>query len=155
MMDGKEKAFDRARKKAENVARNPEKVKKILDSAMHKSAAHKNPSQFQEISEKFQALIRLVRSWINREYQVIPWQTILLAITAIVYFVSPFDAIFDFIPLLGLADDVAILTAVLSSINHDLDKFMTWENELISTASEAAVPTVEADYEEVGEEKQK
>ena len=154
MMDGKEKAFDRARKKAENVARNPEKVKKILDSAMHKSAAHKNPSQFQEISEKFQALIRLVRSWINREYQVIPWQTILLAITAIVYFVSPFDAIFDFIPLLGLADDVAILTAVLSSINHDLDKFMTWENELISTASETAVPTVEADYEEVGGERQ-
>ncbi len=155
MMDGKEKAFDRARKKAENVARNPEKVKKILDSAMHKSAAHKNPSQFQEISEKFQALIRLVRSWINREYQVIPWQTILLAITAIVYFVSPFDAIFDFIPLLGLADDVAILTAVLSSINHDLDKFMTWENEILSTASEAAVPTIEADYEEVGGERQK
>ncbi len=150
MMNGKGKAFDRARRKAENVARDPEKVKKILDSAIHKSAAHKNPSQFQEISEKFQALVRMVRSWINREYQVIPWQTILLAITAIVYFVSPFDAIFDFIPLLGLADDVAILTAVLSSINHDLDKFLIWEHEILSKAAESTIPTVEADYEEVG-----
>lgn len=152
-MDTKGKAFERAKKKAENVARDPEKVKKIIDSALNKANAAKTSSQFQEISDKFQALVRMLRSWLNKEYRVVPWQTIILAFTAIVYFVTPFDAIFDFIPLLGFADDVAVLTAVLSSINHDVTKFMEWEGSL----AQQEVPVsnaVDADFEEVqGEEK--
>lgn len=147
-MATKGKAFERAKKKAENVARDPEKVKKIIDSALNKANAAKASSQFQEISDKFQALVRMLRSWLNKEYRVVPWQTIILAFTAIVYFVTPFDAIFDFIPLLGFADDVAVLTAVLSSINHDVMKFIEWESKL--TQQEAPVSNaVDADFEEV------
>lgn len=147
-MDTKGKAFERAKKKAENVARDPEKVKKIIDSALNKANTAKTSSQFQEISGKFQALVRMLRSWISKEYKVIPWQTIILAFTAIIYFVTPFDAIFDFIPLLGFADDVAVLTAVLASINHDLDKFMEWEGELVQEEAPLA-DAVDADFEEV------
>lgn len=147
-MDTKGKAFERAKKKAENVARDPEKVKKIIDSALNKANTAKTSSQFQEISNKFQALVRMLRSWISKEYKVIPWQTIILAFTAIIYFVTPFDAIFDFIPLLGFADDVAVLTAVLASINHDLDKFMEWEGELVQEEAPLA-DAVDADFEEV------
>ena len=92
--------------------------------------------------------MRLVKSWVNKEYRSTPWQTIILAVTAIVYFVTPFDAIFDFIPLLGFADDVAILTAVLSSINHDLDKFIEWEQNNVQN-DEPATTAVDADFEEV------
>ncbi len=147
-MNTRGKAFERAKKKAENVARDPEKVKKIIDSAIHKATAAKTSSQFQEIADKFQALVRMLRSWINKEYSIIPWQTIVLAFTAIVYFVTPFDAIFDFIPLLGFADDVAVLTAVLSSINHDVMKFIEWEGK--QAQQEAPVSNaVDADFEEV------
>ena len=151
-MNSREKAFERAKKKAENVARDPEKVKKIIDSALHKATATKTSSQFQEISDKLQALVRMLRSWINRDYRIIPWQTIILSITAIVYFVTPFDAIFDFIPFLGFADDVAVLTAVLASINHDLDKFMEWEGEPVHEEAPVA-GAVDADFEEIAEEK--
>ncbi|MCG8342075.1 MAG: DUF1232 domain-containing protein [Chlorobiales bacterium] len=147
-MNAKGKAFERAKKKAENVARDPEKVKQIIDSALHKATEQKTSSQFQEISGKFQALVRMLKSWINREYKVIPWQTIILSVTAVIYFVSPFDAIFDFIPLLGFADDVAVLTAVLASINHDLDKFMKWEGEVVQEEAPVA-GAVDADFEEV------
>ncbi len=142
------KAFDRAKQKAASVTRDPEKVKKIIDSALQKAAAAKTSSQFQEITDKFQALIRLVKSWLNKEYLVTPWQTIVLSVTAIVYFVTPFDAIFDFIPLLGFVDDVAVLTAVLSSINHDLDKFMEWENKSVQEDQPVA-GAIDADFEEV------
>lgn len=148
-MKGREKAFERAKKKAENVARDPEKVKQIIDSALHKAASQKTSSQFEEIADKFQALIRLVKSWLNKEYKAIPWQTIVLSVTAIVYFVTPFDAIFDFIPLLGFVDDVAVLTAVLSSINHDIQKFMEWENRANEEKDGPASGVVEADFEEV------
>ncbi len=147
-MNTRGKAFERAKKKAENVARDPEKVKKIIDSAIHKATAAKTSSQFQEIADKFQALVRMLGSWINKEYSVIPWQTIVLAFTAIVYFVTPFDAIFDFIPLLGFADDVAVLTAVLSSINHDVMKFIEWEGGLAQQEAPVA-NAVDADFEEV------
>ena len=151
-MNSREKAFERAKKKAENVARDPEKVKKIIDSALHKATATKTSSQFQEISDKLQALVRMLRSWINRDYRIIPWQTIILSITAIVYFVTPFDAIFDFIPFLGFADDVAVLTAVIASINHDLDKFMEWEGEPVQEEAPVA-GAVDADFEEIAEDK--
>lgn len=151
-MNTREKAFERAKKKAENVARDPEKVKKIIDSALHKATATKTSSQFQEISDKLQALVRMLRSWINRDYRTIPWQTIILSITAIVYFVTPFDAIFDFIPFLGFADDVAVLTAVFASINHDLDKFMEWEGEPVQEEAPVA-GAVDADFEEIAEDK--
>ncbi|MEC9486363.1 MAG: DUF1232 domain-containing protein [Prosthecochloris sp.] len=146
-MSRRSKAFDRAKEKAESIIRDPEKARKIIDSATSKAQAVKTSSQFQEVSEKFQTLVRMIRAWINREYRDIPWQTIVLAVTATVYFLTPFDAILDFIPLLGFADDVAILTAVLSSINHDLDRFVAWEQTDGNTRNDA--PSVEADYEEV------
>jgi len=152
-MNTKEKAYERARKKAEKVVGDPEKVKKIVTSALNKATSAGYSSQFQEIADKLQALVRLVKSWVNKEYRSTPWQTIILAVTALVYFVTPFDAIFDFIPLLGFADDVAILTAVLSSINHDLDKFIEWEQNLVQN-DEPSVSAVDADFEEVtGERK--
>ncbi|MCW8795932.1 MAG: YkvA family protein [Chlorobium sp.] len=150
-MTTKEKAYERARKKAEKVVGDPEKVKKIVNSALNKASSAGYSSQFQEIADKLQALVRLVKSWINKEYRSTPWQTIILAVTALVYFVTPFDAIFDFIPLLGFADDVAILTAVLSSINHDLDKFIEWEQNLVQN-DEPSVSAVDADFEEVAGE---
>ncbi|NEX14549.1 MAG: hypothetical protein C1941_07645 [Prosthecochloris sp.] len=150
-MTTKEKAYERARKKAEKVVGDPEKVKKIVNSALNKASSAGYSSQFQEIADKLQALVRLVKSWLNKEYRSTPWQTIILAVTALVYFVTPFDAIFDFIPLLGFADDVAILTAVLSSINHDLDKFIEWEQNLVQN-DEPSASTVDADFEEVAGE---
>ena len=150
-MTTKEKAYERAKKKAEKVVGDPEKVKKIVNSALNKATSSSYSAQFQEIADKLQALVRLVKSWINKEYRSTPWQTIILAVTALVYFVTPFDAIFDFIPLLGFADDVAILTAVLSSINHDLDKFIEWEQNLVQN-DEPSVSAVDADFEEVAGE---
>ncbi|ARM32024.1 hypothetical protein B9H02_11185 [Prosthecochloris sp. HL-130-GSB] len=141
------KAFERAKQRAENIIRDPEKARKIIDSATSKASAVASSSQFQEIAGKLQALIRMIRAWVNKDYREIPWQTIVLAITAVVYFLTPFDAIFDFIPLLGFADDVAILTAVLSSINHDLEQFMTWEQK--AGTEHVETQSVEADFEEV------
>ncbi len=151
MNSTRKKAFERARKKAESILRDPAKTKEIVNSALDKAASAKKGTQFDEIAAKFHALVRLVRSYIAREYKVVPWQTIILGVTALVYFVTPFDAIFDFIPLLGFADDVAVLTAVFSSINHELDKFIEWEKSRVADAPPESVPTVEADYVEVKE----
>ena len=50
---------------------------------------------------------------------------------ALAYFVLPIDAIPDFIPVVGMADDVSVLTAALTAINAHItaehrDKAREW-----------------------------
>ena len=72
------------------------------------------------------ALIRLLRAYIRKDYQDIPWKSIILVIVGIIYFVSPFDLIPDWLPM-GFIDDVAVLSFIIKQIKVDLDNFMAWE----------------------------
>ena len=69
----------------------------------------------------------MVRCTISKEYLDTPWQTIVLITAALIYFVSPFDAIPDFLPFIGFIDDAAIISAVFASISKDVEKFIAWE----------------------------
>lgn len=144
--------FERARQKAEETIRDPEKLRGVIDSAVQMASNPGASSKFSELSDKFQTLIRLVRAYLSREYHIVPWQTLILAVTALIYFVNPFDLITDFIPLVGFIDDAAVLTAVLASINHDLNAFLEWEKGSSTGEDEPMPKVVDADYEEVKEE---
>jgi len=43
-----------------------------------------------------------------------------IAITALIYLVTPIDAIPDFIPVQGFIDDLAVLTAAIASIKSQI-----------------------------------
>ncbi len=144
--------FERARKAAEETLRDPEKIRNVIDTALHMAGSASTSSPFHELTDKFQALIRLVRAYINRQYRIVPWQTITLAVAALIYFVNPLDAITDFLPLVGFFDDAAVLTAVLASINHDLNAFLEWEKS-VARNPEPMPRVIDADFEEVKVEK--
>ncbi|UWX57577.1 DUF1232 domain-containing protein [Chlorobaculum sp. MV4-Y] len=144
--------FERARKVAEQTLRDPEKIRNVIDTALHMVGSASSSSPFGELTDKFQALIRLVRAYINRQYRVVPWQSVILAVAALIYFVNPFDALADFLPLVGFFDDAAVLTAVLASINQDLNEFLEWEKNAAQNSTEPIPRVVDADFEEVKEE---
>ena len=75
-------------------------------------------------------LIRLVCAYINGKYIVVPLETIIWAILAIIYFVNPFDLIPDFIPGFGYVDDAAAIAFVVASIRNDLENFREWEKSV-------------------------
>ncbi|MBD3398070.1 DUF1232 domain-containing protein [Candidatus Micrarchaeota archaeon] len=52
------------------------------------------------------------------------WGSKSLAIAALVYLVSPIDAIPDIIPVLGLTDDAAVLIATAAKISKDLRPYL-------------------------------
>ena len=43
------------------------------------------------------------------------------------YLISPLDVIPDFIPVVGYADDAAVIAWVLTSLAEDLKNFKSWE----------------------------
>jgi uncharacterized membrane protein YkvA (DUF1232 family) len=124
----KSPAFQQAKSKAEEYARDPEKAKKLIDEAM-KKAKGKNKGPLGEVWRYLTALIRLTRAYFSKQYTDVPWQTIVLAIAALIYFVSPIDLIPDFIPVVGFVDDVAVISFVVASIKADLDNFLEWEDD--------------------------
>jgi uncharacterized membrane protein YkvA (DUF1232 family) len=152
MKQKKERVFERARKVAEETIRDPDKIRNVIDTALHMLGSAGTSTPFHELSDKFQAIVRLVRAYVNREYRVVPWQTVVLSVAALIYFVNPFDAVADFLPLIGFFDDAAVLTAVLASINHDLNAFLHWEKSAAQTSGEPIPRVVDAVFEEVKKE---
>jgi uncharacterized membrane protein YkvA (DUF1232 family) len=53
----------------------------------------------------------------------IPWQYKAVAVGALVYLISPIDAVPDVIPIVGLLDDVAVITAAVASLGVALTKY--------------------------------
>lgn len=120
--------FQQAKNKAEEYARDPEKAKKLIHEAM-KKAKGKNKGPLGEVWRYLTAIIRLTRAYFNKRYSDVPWQTIVLAIAALIYFVSPIDLIPDFIPGVGHLDDAVVIAYVVASIKADLDNFLEWEDD--------------------------
>lgn len=51
------------------------------------------------------------------------WTSKGIAIGALLYLVSPLDAIPDLIPVLGLTDDAGVIMAAVTSLCHELAKY--------------------------------
>lgn len=71
-------------------------------------------------------LASLVKSYIQKEYTDLPVGTIVAAISAILYVVSPVDLIPDAIPGIGHIDDALVIAACIALISTDLDEYTAW-----------------------------
>jgi uncharacterized membrane protein YkvA (DUF1232 family) len=129
--------FDKATLNAESVIKSPRERSKLLDAAAKIVSSGKYALHISGIAGKTGTLIRMVRCTTSREYLDTPWQTIILITAALIYFVSPFDAIADFLPVIGFVDDAAIISAVFASISKDVEKFSAWE--AAKSAPDAAI----------------
>jgi uncharacterized membrane protein YkvA (DUF1232 family) len=97
----------------------------LADDALAKAEHHR--SALAGVWEDLTAVIRLLKAWAKGHYRAAPWKSISLAIAALLYFVSPIDALPDIIPALGFLDDIFIVTWVMRTIQKDLQKFRVWE----------------------------
>ncbi|TLU88590.1 MAG: DUF1232 domain-containing protein [Chlorobium sp.] len=119
--------FEQTKERARVLLGNPGKTGKLIDDVLRMTSSGKMAPQISGLADKIRSLVRMVKCYIRKEYLDVPWQTIVLATAALVYFVSPVDAISDFLPVIGFTDDAAVLLAVLASIGKDLYRFIAWE----------------------------
>jgi len=117
--------FHGARKKAETYLRDKDKAAELLRRARLK--ARQMPGALAGVWEDLQTLFRMLTTWISGDYPGASWQTILLVVTAILYFVMPLDVIPDFIAALGFLDDAAVIAYIVNNIKEELVSFAEWE----------------------------
>ena len=126
-MDKREQeGFNDARRSAKEYAKDKEKTAHLLREAFEK--AKKNRGALSKIWDDLMALFRLLKAWRTGEYTEVPWQTILFAIAAVIYFVNPFDAMPDFLPAVGYLDDITVIGFVMNSLKKNIDIFLNWEH---------------------------
>ena len=76
------------------------------------------------------SFVQIVDAYIKKDYNEVPFTSILSVVAALIYLLSPVDLIPDIIPVIGFLDDAAIVLLVLSlGLDHDLKKFKEWQEE--------------------------
>lgn len=74
-------------------------------------------------------LMRLVRAYATGEYRDVSMKSLVSVLAVLIYFVSPIDLIPDFLPVIGVTDDVALVLWLFKSINEEITHFGEWEKK--------------------------
>ncbi len=122
--------FKSATKKAGKYAGKGLAVLELLREALTKAkdvADKQNKGIGQVLAEKITTLSRMVKAYISGDYKIIPWSSIVKIIAVLIYFISPIDFIPDFLPVIGLSDDLALVVWLFSSLQEDFANFEAWE----------------------------
>src|SRR3712207_5304918 len=116
--------------KAEEYLKKPLRIKQLLNDAYKKASQKKDVGTIaHEVWESLQTLSRMIKAAVSGEYTGIPTSTLVGGIAVVLYFLSPVDFVPDFIPVIGLLDDAALLAWFMTSIKSEMDKFEDWEKE--------------------------
>jgi len=106
-------------------------TEKQLDEVLRKQAEIEEKFKGKGPLGKFFADIKLLFSLVNDytkgNYREIPWWSIAAVVTALLYVLSPIDAIPDFIPVIGYIDDALVVGACLALIDNDLQNYKAWK----------------------------
>ena len=119
--------FARARSQARKYAQDKKRSSELLGNVLQKAVKHQ--VQLKSIFQDLMALYRMLKAWTKGDYTKIPWKSIVLALTALIYFLNPFDIVPDFLPGIGYLDDAVVLGFVMNSIRKDVSKYLQWEEE--------------------------
>jgi uncharacterized membrane protein YkvA (DUF1232 family) len=117
--------FTVARDLVENPSALKFKLNNVIKKANKKAIMESLGSRLADIK----TLVRLIQSWLNKDYTDVSKQTIVYSVMALVYFFTPTDFVPDFLLGLGYIDDIAVISWVLNKIQSDLEKFRTWESK--------------------------
>lgn len=83
-------------------------------------------AKFREIWDYLGLLFSMLADSFNSKYPV-PKKTVLVITFTLLYLISPIDFLPDLIPLLGFADDIALIAFAFSLIKDDIDNYRAWK----------------------------
>ncbi|MDT0630573.1 DUF1232 domain-containing protein [Rubrivirga sp. S365] len=110
---------------AEEYADSPSRLRALIRRSQ--AQLRDNRSRIGSLRADIPRLIRLGSAITRGEYRRLPWRSIAFVAAGLLYFVTPFDLIPDFIVGTGFLDDAVVVAYVMKAIRDDLARFEDWE----------------------------
>lgn len=121
-----QQSFNSLKGQAEALIGNVGQITELVGQLQH--IAQNATKALETYAADLQTMGSMVTDYANGSYKEIPKETIVAALAAIVYVVSPIDLIPDNIPVVGYADDAALVSFVLSQVHKDVESYRNWKN---------------------------
>lgn len=116
--------------KANKIAGDNKQLKDTFEKAGDKlKRLTEHSEELKGLKQKLEMLLRMIKAHISGNYRSFPLSTLVLIAFALIYFIVPFDVIPDFIPALGLTDDVSVVFLISKKVNRDIERFRQWEED--------------------------
>jgi uncharacterized membrane protein YkvA (DUF1232 family) len=122
----------------------------LLFAVARKGAGEGN--RLGKLKDDLKLLQSLCLAYWRGEYRAISGKSMLSVVAGLMYFLSPLDAIPDWIPGLGMLDDIAVLAWVMKTLETELNAFRAWR-ELQSPEKLAVVERLPATAQLLEQEK--
>lgn len=110
---------------AQELIRDPSKVRSLLSQLEEKL---KSVPLAGDLIASVPLMVGMVKGYINGTYKQVSTKVIVSLVAAFLYLVKRKDLIPDSIPILGYADDLAVLGFVLKLCQPELKEFEAWKN---------------------------
>ena len=117
--------LNRGISEAQEIITNPSRVDEILIGLENK--LKEVPAIGQQLSD-VPVMIAMVKAWITKEYTVVSPKVIACLVGAMLYLLKKKDLIPDSIPIIGIADDLAVMGLALKLSEAELRDFKAWRD---------------------------
>ena len=131
--------FQGLKKKALWYLNNPDQLGELIGKGTKKAESAGRQGFLAEMWKWLMILLRLLRAVAKREYTGISWQSLVMIVAAVLYFLAPIDVIPDVLVGIGFVDDAAVIAFVVNRVKADLEEFVRWERSRASGNSPGVV----------------
>lgn len=120
--------FGKARKEAEaNYVGSESKSFNLLSAVLKLLSDPRVKREVGRFFGRIKLFTEMLTEYFRGNYREVPMKTIILITAALIYLVSPLDAIPDFLIGIGFVDDGAVIAYVFNSLNEDIESFKNWK----------------------------
>ena len=115
------------KKEAKKITK--EDIEKVTEKADEIEKKVRESGPLRRYIEDVKLLLSLVKDYWSGNYKEIPYWAIGATVFALLYVLSPIDLIPDFIPVVGLVDDAAVVALCLYMIEQELHDYSEWKTQ--------------------------
>lgn len=139
--------------KAQSLINDPDQVNDLLGQLQEKLADV--PETVKTAFTNIPLMASMVKSYVTQEYTEVSPKVVISLISAFLYLVKKNDLISDAIPIIGMADDLAVVAVVMAINEPELEAFAAWRDqqaEGVIEVSDVQADIVQDDAEGMGVE---